>query len=91
MAVLAGFAIFYIIAIILCFTGPLWLRFFLFLGNFFMPDPVPLADELVMAAGVMSKIKMIIRAYGVLRCIVKIMTAILVVAVMDFILQKIFN
>ena len=82
MAAIIGFGFFYLIAILLCFTGPLALRIFIFLVSLFIPDPIPLVDELLMGAGVISKIKTTMRVIGIMRTIGKIIKYILILGIL---------
>lgn len=51
------FCSFYLIAIPVAFISPLILRILIFGLNCIIPDPVPYADELLMGAAVISKMK----------------------------------
>ena len=74
MAGIAGIGMFYLVCIILCFTSPLLVRFLLFAANLAIPDPLPFVDEMLMGLGVISKIKDIVKAIGILRFIGNIIT-----------------
>lgn len=51
------FSLFYLIAIPAVFISPLIIRILIFGVNCIVPDPIPYVDELLMGAGVISKIK----------------------------------
>lgn len=75
MVGIAGLGMFYFICIILCFTSPLIVRVLLFTANLAVPDPLPFVDEMLMGLGVISKIKDVLKAIGILRFIGKVITA----------------
>ena len=90
MAAIAGVCILYLVAILLCFTSPLLVRVFIFLVNLIMPDPMPLADELLMGAGVISKIQTTMRVIGFIRFIGTIIGIALILGVISIIIYFIF-
>lgn len=51
------FSLFYLIAIPAVFISPLIIRILIFGVNCIVPDPIPYVDEILMGAGVISKIK----------------------------------
>lgn len=51
------FSLFYLVAIPAVFISPLIIRILIFGVNCIVPDPIPYVDELLMGAGVISKIK----------------------------------
>lgn len=51
------FALFYVIAIPAAFISPLIVRILIFGVNCIIPDPIPYVDEILMGAGVISKMK----------------------------------
>ncbi len=53
------FGLFYLIAIPAVFLSPLLVRILIFGINCLIPDPIPYADEMLMGAGVISKMKTI--------------------------------
>lgn len=55
MITIAVIGILYVVGIILCFTAPLYIRILLFGVNLLAPDFIPLLDEILMGAGVLSK------------------------------------
>lgn len=44
----------YLIVLLVYFKCPKYLKAVIFVINFFMPDPLPMVDELVMVAGLLS-------------------------------------
>lgn len=89
MAAIMGLGLFYLIAIILCFTAPLGLRIFIFIVGLFVPDPLPLVDELIMGAGVISKMQSTIRVIGIMRTIGKIIKYILIFGILASIIYAV--
>lgn len=51
------FSLFYLVAIPAVFISPLMIRILIFGVNCIVPDPIPYVDEILMGAGVISKIK----------------------------------
>lgn len=51
------FSLFYLVAIPAVFISPLIIRILIFGVNCIVPDPIPYVDEILMGAGVISKIK----------------------------------
>ena len=91
MAGIIGLGMFYLIAILLCFTGPLALRIFIFIVSLLVPDPIPLVDELLMGAGVISKIQTTIRVLGVMRTIGKIIKLIIILGILALVINAVIK
>lgn len=51
------FSLFYLVAIPAVFISPLIIRILIFGVNCIVPDPIPYVDEILMGAGVISKIR----------------------------------
>lgn len=83
------FIILYGALLCIYFACPLPLRLLILAINFFIPDPIPIVDEVIMTAGIISKI-------ATLDSIAeffeehKILTTIIVVGIIVLILKVIF-
>ncbi len=58
---IAYIIVIYLFLVLLCFSAPFWVRLLLFAVNFVLPDPIPVVDEVLMGAGVVSKVVNITR------------------------------
>lgn len=54
----------YIIVFAIYFSAPLVIRLLIMLINFFIPDHIPIIDEVIMMAGILSKLDFLSTAYA---------------------------
>ena len=54
-----------IILVVIYFSLPLPIQIILLVVNFFIPDPVPVLDEVIMCVSMANKLKLITRIYNV--------------------------
>lgn len=78
------FIIIYIIVFAVYFVSPLPVRLLILLINFFVPDPIPVIDEVIMIAGIISKLTLFGRIVEFAqnhKRLVKVLTALVVIGI----------